>query len=491
MNVRVRGIYATALTSRLLAADHEVVDPSEPIRRRFDAEFGSGPHEVAIESAEDRGGVGIIGDSDGVETVANLLGEVAIDALGHDDPTPRGAVFDAAVTDTVRGGAVVDLDGQEGYLPFSDTDDRIEEGDELRVQVYEPAAPWGDDRPLVGTELRAYAGPATLRKGKEGTTVDGRGGPAARELAGLTELVDVDVPEGWGIAWDRAAVNAEMADLRSSLTRAAERAELLADLDEEVEPPRRLAAPEATAWCWFGREARFALDADRREVTTTMPGHHRVKVSGDRAGDAVDFAEALAADRAGSFGEGWDAGEGDDGEGDDGEPADAEFPFEAVTSKFGPGADDEVRIEHGKPDGRLFSLGRGRVSTLDVADREITVRRTMSSRGTYDALGTEREPGDVAITRLREGRWWYPTVYRGEDGDSKGTYVNICTPLEIFPDAVRYVDLHVDVIKHPDGTVERVDDDELDAAVEAGDVSDELAEKAREVARTIEDAFGG
>ena len=481
MNVRVRGIYATALTRRLLAADFEVVDPSGPIRQRFEAEFGSGPHEVAIESAGDRGGVGVIGDSDGVEAVTDLLGEVAIDALVHGDPAPRGAVFDAAVTDTVRGGAVVDLDGREGYLPFSDTDDRIEEGDELRVQVYEPAAPWGDDRPLVRTELRAYAGPATLRDGKEGTTVDGRGGPAARELAGLTELVDVDVPEGWGIAWDRAAVNIEMADLRSSLTRAAERAEVLADLDEEAAPPRRLAAPEETAWCWFGRESRFVLDADRREVTTTMPGHHRVKVCGNRAGDAVDFAEALAADGAGSFGEGWGAGEA----------ADAEFPFEAVASKFGPEEDDEVRIEHGKPDGRLFSLGRGRVSTLDVEDREITVRRTMSSRGTYDALGTEREPGDIAITRLREGRWWYPTAYRGEDGDSKGTYVNICTPLEIFPNAVRYVDLHVDVIKRPDGTVERVDDDELDAAVEAGHVSEELAEKAREVASTIEDAFGG
>ncbi len=51
---------------------------------------------------------------------------------------------------------------------------------------------------------------------------------------------------------------------------------------------------------------------------------------------------------------------------------------------------------------------------------------------------------------------------------------------------MRYVDLHVDVVKRPDGTVERVDDDELDAAVEAGNISEEFAEKARSVAASVE-----
>ena len=35
----------------------------------------------------------------------------------------------------------------------------------------------------------------------------------------------------------------------------------------------------------------------------------------------------------------------------------------------------------------------------------------------------------------------------------------------------------------------RVDDDELDAAVEAGDVPEPLAERAREVAASIENAL--
>jgi Ribonuclease G/E len=155
-----------------------------------------------------------------------------------------------------------------------------------------------------------------------------------------------------------------------------------------------------------------------------------------------------------------------------------------------------VRIDHGKPDGRAFTLGRAAVTDVD-SDGSVTLRREMSPGGTYDALGVDREAGDVAVTTVKEGRWWYPTVYKTADGERKGTYVNVCTPVEAFPDAVRYVDLHVDVVKHADGTVERVDDDELDAAVAAGidaavaagNVPEPLAEQARTVAASIERAL--
>jgi Ribonuclease G/E len=224
-----------------------------------------------------------------------------------------------------------------------------------------------------------------------------------------------------------------------------------------------VATPTAGRWVWFGRECRFALDDLRREVTTTMPGHHRTKAASEAASAGVDLVEALC------------------------DPA-GEFPFGVVTDQFGPVVGDEVAIGHGKPDGRLIVLGRGEVTDRD-AEGSLTLRREMSPGGDYDALGVPREAGDVAVTTVREGRWWYPTVYRDADGERKGTYVNVCTPVECFPEQVRYVDLHVDVVKHPDGTVERVDDDELDEAVAAGEVSEPLAEQARRVASAVERAL--
>jgi protein associated with RNAse G/E len=456
--VSVRGIYATALT-RLFGAGAEVVLASEPIRDRFDAGFDVAPPDATVSTTLDRQGVGVVGRTDTVAAVRERLDGVGVDALSWTDPTPAGAVFEGVVTDTLGGGAVVDLGDGEGYLPYDDAEGYVEEGDALRVQVREPAPPWGEDRPALSTDLVVDGGLVELRRGSGG-------GGENSEAARMASLLSVDPPEGWVPRWTRWADDADMDALRAALERANALADdvrrALADADPDT-APARLVAPLGTAWVWFGRESRFALDDLRREVTTTMPGHHRTKAATEAASAAVDFAEAVC------------------------EPS-GEFPFAAVTRQFGPREGDRIAIEHGKPEGRLITLGRGDVVEYDP-DGAVRIEREMTPGGSYDALGVERRSGDVAATKFVEGRWWYATVYRSAEGETRGTYVNVCTPLEIFPGAVRYVDLHVDVIKHTDGRVERVDDDELDAAVEAGNVPERLAERAREVAGRIENAL--
>ncbi|MFC6940054.1 DUF402 domain-containing protein [Salinirubellus sp. GCM10025818] len=456
--VRVRGIYTTALT-RLFGGGAEVVLASEPIRDRFDAGFDVRPPDATVSTTDDRQGVGVVGDPDAVGALGAELAGVGIDALSWDDQIPAGAVFEGVVTDTLGGGAVVDLGDGEGYLPYDDAEGYVEEGDVRRVQVREPAPPWGGDRPTLSADLVVDGGGLVeLRRGA--------GGGGDSEAARMASLLSVDPPEGWSPRWTQWADDADMDALRASLERANERADAvtraLADSDPDT-APARLVAPLDTRWVWFGRESRFALDDLRREVTTTMPGHHRTKAATEAASAAVDFAEAVC------------------------EPS-GEFPFAAVTRQFGPHVGDRIAIEHGKPEGRLITLGRGEVVDYDPGG-SIRVEREMTPGGSYDALGVERRAGDVAATKFVEGRWWYATVYRDSEGGIRGTYVNVCTPLELLPGAVRYVDLHVDVIKHADGRVERVDDDELDAAVETGNVPGSLAERAREVASRIEDAL--
>ncbi|WP_227355641.1 DUF402 domain-containing protein [Haladaptatus salinisoli] len=463
--VRVRGIYTTALTA-LFAEEFDVVQASPPIRRRFDREFETGEYDATVETTDDRQGVGIFGDPGAVGTLAERLADIGVDTFRWGDAAARGALFDGVVDETLGSGAVVNLGDRDGFLPYGKVDRRIDEGDRVRVQVHEPAPPWARDRPLLGTEVRVFGGVAGLSKGVSRVVADAPDDAGRRELARTTEMLRTDVPDGWGVRWEYAASDADVSEMDAALSRAVERAETidaaLADEGgEESDAPRTLAEPEATAWIWFGRESRFELDGPRGDVTTTIPGHHRIKAADSAASAAVDFAEDLY-------------------------DSDGEFPMGATLRQFGPEEGGEVFVDHGKPDGRCFSLGKGEVTECDPEEGTYTVRREMRGSGTYDALGTDRESGDVAITKFREGRWWYPTAYRGEDGESKGTYVNVCTPVELFPQSVRYVDLHVDVVKRPDGSVERVDDDELDAAVEADHVSEELAEKARSVAASVE-----
>lgn len=471
---RVRGIYATALTRLLNDDGLEVVQASDPIRERFEAEsFAAAPADVSLETTRDRQGVEVSGDPDAVATAVSRLEELAVDTFCWDDDVPRGAVFDAEVLEADGGGgAVVDLgDGRRGYLEYDDVDGYVDSGNRYRVQVREATPPWDDDDPRVAPGLEAAGGLCTLSRARSGVSA-GLRGERAEELVGMTDLLSVDVPEGWGLRWHRPAADADLAAMEKALEDAVDRArgleDALADAPEEAESPNRLAAPEATRWLWFGRDSRFALDEHRREVESTMPGHHRTKAADRAASAAVDFAEAVCGSSDGGFAGG--------------------FPFDAVSRQFGPLEGDRLEIGHGKPDGRLISLGYG-----DVTDRDpegtITLERSMRGGGTYDALDVPKEEGDVAVTKFREGRWWYPTTYRDSEGSSKGTYVNVCTPLELFPDCVRYVDLYVDVIRTPDGAVEIVDREELEDAMDDGLVAAPLGEKALEVAEAVERAL--
>lgn len=461
--VRIRGIYATALT-RLLGSEHDIVQASEPIRERFEESFPDVPAAVTIESSEDRQGVSVSGENSGdADSIVAALRDTSIDTLTWPDPMATEAVFDGRVMNTRSGGAVVDLgkgenektaDRNEGYLPYSNTETHVTEGDDVRVQIDEAVPPWDNDRPVLHTGVAVSNGFARLVRGETG------------ERAASIDFVDLlstEPRDGWSVRWRDWATDAGFDALGDALDDLNERAERIDRvLETEIGDPSRLTASRTT-WVWFGRASRFALDEQRRSVTTTMAGHHRIKAGTETASAAVDFAEAVC------------------------EPNES-FPFDVTARQFGPQEGDRIGIGHGKPDGRCIVLGRGEVTDYDP-DGTITLERQMSPGGTYDALGVERQAGDVAITKLKEGRWWYPTIYRGQDGERRGTYVNVCTPVELFPEMARYVDLHVDVVKHADDTTERVDDDELDAALEQNEITEPLAEKARNVAAAIERAL--
>ena len=509
MTVRVRGIYATALTQLLHDEGVAIIQPSASIADRFsldeEAERPKG-YDAALATTDDRSGVGVSGNPETVSTIRECLSALDIDAFAWSDDAPREAVFDGVVTDARRGGAVVDLGLREGYLPFDAVENRVEKGDHYRVQVTEPAPPWSDDRPLLGTAIRVRGG-GLLELVREGDSRAARpesGGGSGSSgsnrrgttgIGGVIDLLPTAVPENWRARPTKRADDASFDALDAALADAVTRAEgidtALVTAGDPGEPldddgdgsgtsRRRVWADTETAWVRFGRGARFALDDVRRDVTATMPGHHRIKASTENASAAVDFAESVCGSLAGTSGA--DAGDDSDDAGD------SDFPFVATTRHFGPREGEKVAIRHGKPDGREIVLGRGEVSSI-ASDGSLVLRREMRSAGTYDAIGTERREGDVAITRFVEGRWWYQTRYRSADGEPRGTYVNVCTPLELFPDAVRYVDLYVDVVKRPDEEVERVDDAELDAAIDEGVVGEELATKARSVAGAIESAL--
>ncbi len=143
----------------------------------------------------------------------------------------------------------------------------------------------------------------------------------------------------------------------------------------------------------------------------------------------------------------------------------------------------KIAIEHVKLDGEILYLSEGELIEADFKERKLVLkRRKFKGRSKYDGLNVEKREGDYAITEVKEGDWFYRHTYLRGDGELIGWYFNVNTPVEFYPDRIRYVDLEVDVIARPGGEVEVIDESILERQVQAGFLSERLRERASQVA---------
>lgn len=139
----------------------------------------------------------------------------------------------------------------------------------------------------------------------------------------------------------------------------------------------------------------------------------------------------------------------------------------------------EITIEHVKLDGRVLRLSEGEIVGANFAERNLRLRRSrFKGRSKYDGLEIPKEEGDYAVSEVRGGEWHYRHTYFRAQGEKIGTYYNINTPVEFFPDRIRYVDLEIDVVQFPNGRIEVVDEGELSKRFEEGYLTVEMREKA-------------
>jgi hypothetical protein len=214
----------------------------------------------------------------------------------------------------------------------------------------------------------------------------------------------------------------------------------------------------------FPALSKEKLDDIRRSVTETMDRHHYYKVCGGNFSVAVDMAERLL-EKGGPTEE-------------------VERLFRQTVGASFPTVGSMIDVEHVKLDGRVLHLGEALIEALSK-DSVIEFSRIVKGEGTYDGLGTRREPGDRAVTEAKIGRWHYETRYFSKDGHHKGTYINLNTPVELYPYGIRYVDLEVDVCVWPSGRVGKVDEEKLESAAVEGVVTKRLVEMVKKKVREL------
>lgn len=461
---KIRGIYSTALTKLLLDNGFGIVEPSVACRDRFGLEDNDAVPDITVEDRYDRHGIRTMGNREATDRLRDVLQSGLDDVIVRKWPISVDGIYKGLLrgVDIPTRSVLIDVGVAVGRVPEKEKSKITSK--EVVVQVKRRRI--GAKEPSLSTVIEVPGKYAVLTpEGKVGVSLKIHD-PDTR--AKLYELGKELSPAGWSIIWRTAAANQPLERLRGEVASLAKEAETVQNKAEQTEAPAMLWEGSYVMDVELPALSKKRLDEVRASACPTLPLHHYYKVCGGKIASALEMAEALL---------------------EKGKPKDeveasfkqeiaAEFPFAGAT----------VGIEHVKASGLVFYLGKASIESLD--EDFICLRRVFAKDGVYDGLRVKKEAGDVAVTKAILGEWYFQTEYFSKDGQYKGCYVNLNTPMELYPHFIRYVDLEVDICILPDGTLKVLDEEKLEKMVSKGYVSEKLAQmalkKMQEVRKRLE-----
>lgn len=211
--------------------------------------------------------------------------------------------------------------------------------------------------------------------------------------------------------------------------------------------------------------AKSILDEIRNQVVPTIRNHHRMRII---ASEYVDMVERM------------ELSNHPEKRAQIGEKLEQRFIWDVY--KVGM----PLAIEHVKLKGEVISLSHGEIRELSSEEKHLVLRRgDFSGIGDYDGLAVSIETGDYAMTDVWEQGWMYLHNYYRADDTFIGSYYNINTPVEYYPDKIRYVDLEIDVAERAEKSAEITDKQALRHYYEQGFIGQKLYDTALEQAKKI------
>jgi hypothetical protein len=454
---KTRGI-STALTKLLLEHGFEIVQPSLTIKERFGISDSSAPPEIKMKDRYDLQGVRVLGDLEAINTFQSVLHSAFEDALTRKWTISIDGIYKGKPTESDENTVYVDLGSDAiGKLPkheFAVANDKP-----LLVQVDRRIT--SVKQPILTTNLKIIGDYAILAQNSK-VGVSFRIHDVKRR-AGLYALGKTLAPEDWGIIWRESSVNQSMEALENEITKLDEKVKILKKEATYAEAPALIIEGLYVMDVEFPCFSKMNLDKLRASVTPTLDGHHFFKTCGDTVSTALEMTEKLLE-------KGHDR-------------SDVEKSFKEKILHGFPEKGSLVEVEHVKPSGIVFHLGQATVE--GISEQQINYSRLMRKNGFYDGLGAKKEAGDKAMSETKTGEWSITTKYFANNGEWKGTYIYLNTPVEVYPKVIRYVDLEVDVCICPDGIVKVLDIEELEKALEKGFISKRLFEIIKEKVKEI------
>ncbi|AEC51565.1 hypothetical protein PNA2_0649 [Pyrococcus sp. NA2] len=461
ISVRIRGIYSTALTKLLLDRGFKIVQPSDVIAERLGLEKSYEDFDVDIYDRNH--GITVVGTK--VEEIRKVFEEEFVDVFFRKLPYKLYGVYKGIVVKRDDRFVYVDIGNAIGTVLIEELPDATE-GDEVVVQVKKHnvlphlsvmiTIP-GDYAVLIPKPIGVQRHVKISRKIKD---------PEERERLRILGL-SVNLGE-WGILWRTAAAYKEWSLLRDELIRLSKIADKLKEADK-YSAPAEIIEGRSIYEIEFGGGAKKKLDEIRNKVVPTIEGHHQYKSYDPEFILAVEVAEGILAkmpSQRSKISEGF---------------------VEGIVNSKGPKVGWIFTLNHVKPDGQVIKIGPGEVIEVATKPLRVKIRRNLRPGKFYDGLEVPIEPGDYAITEIEAGKWWFVHRYYDKNGNLKGEFYNINTPVEIYPDKARYIDLEVDIVKWPDGKKEIIDKDKLKEHYEDGIISEKLYKSTLRIVQEVYD----
>lgn len=450
MKARVRGIYTTALTKLLLDNGFEIIEPSLAIKNRFGLADNFTQPEVKVKDRYDMQGVRVLGKPEAVEKFKAILQESLPDVITRKWLASVDGIYKGKVVEVCEDKVYVAI-GEDlvGQLPRACV--QAIKGESILVQVERRRI--GAKQPTLTTNLKIVGEYAILVKNSRvGVSLKIHDINKRAELYALGMKL---APEGWGIIWREASSKTPKETLEDEVRTLTNKAKILDEKAAKADAPSLLVEGLSFMDVEFPFLSKKEMDKFRARVTPTLSGHHFYKSCGGRVSSALEMAEKLL-------------------ESGQSESAVKDAFKQQILYEF-PEEGSTVDVEHVKLSGAVFHLGQAEVESL--SDDGLKYSRTMRSNGFYDGLGVKKEAGDKAISETEIGEFCITTSYFSADGKFKGKYINLNTPVEVYPQTIRYVDLEVDVCVLPDGKTKVLDVEKLEKALARGLISRALFQK--------------
>ncbi|MHC1604439.1 MAG: DUF402 domain-containing protein [Candidatus Methanofastidiosia archaeon] len=447
--VRIRGIYTTALTKFFIENGYMINQMTELMRERFPEQQTYDITDVDIKHTKDLHGISIVGEKDVLEKIAKEIKEKFLDVFIVHSNTDLYGIYKGIVNRSGRV-SLIDLGNDMGILH------EPTEENEVLVQVLEM-----EERPLLTSRI-TFSGSYCVLIPEDDIKIS-RKINDEDERNRLLEIGKRIKPKNFGILWRTAAAYIEEKHLLAEAVKLSKNAEDVKEKFSKLEGPGLIQSGKKHMRIIFGKMTKTTLDKKRGEILPTITDHHILKSAGREISFAVDVTEKIINDKK---------VDGID-----------ELFHKVLHQIKDPKIGDKILLEHVKPGTRTLYLEGAKIKKFSPPT--ITLKRYFSSRGYYDGLDIKKEKGDYAITKMEEEKWHFKHSYFDKNDALKGEYYNICTPIEIYPHKIRYIDLEIDVIKYPNGETHIIDEDLLENKVSKRIFPERIADIAKNEAKSI------